>query len=185
MNPTDVPATADLCDPLREPAAAAAAGLRVLPPVFRDHGGVRRFCGPVRTVRCFEDNQAVKAAVASSGVASGPDGPVPCVLVVAGGGSLQRALLGGNLAATAAANGWAGVVLDGAVRDTAELAVCALGIRALGSTPLPCARGAAGASEGERDEPVLLQGVPVAPGEWLCADEDGIVVLPQRPAGAA
>jgi regulator of ribonuclease activity A len=177
----NVPATADLCDPLREPDAAAAAGLRVLPPLFRDYGGVRRFCGPVRTVRCFEDNRAVKAMVESPGTVDTPAGPVAQVLVVAGGGSVQRALLGGNLAAAAAANGWAGVLVDGAVRDTPELAACALGVRALASTPLPCARGAvAPAAAGV---PVQVQGVDIAPGEWLCADEDGIVVLPRRPDG--
>lgn len=174
-----IPATADLCDPLREPADATAAGLRVLPPLWRDYGGVRRFCGPVRTVRCFEDNRAVKAMVESPGSIDTPAGPVAQVLVVAGGGSVQRALLGGNLAVAAVANGWAGVVVDGAVRDTPELAGCALGVRALASTPLPCARVLP--AQGVADVPVQVQGVTIVPGEWLCADEDGIVVLPRRP----
>jgi regulator of ribonuclease activity A len=177
-----VPATADLCDPLREPAEAAAAGLRVLPPVWRDYGGVRRFCGPVRTVQCHEDNRAVKAMVESPGTVHTPTGPVAQVLVVAGGGSLQRALLGGNLAVAAAANGWAGVLVDGAVRDTVELAACALGVRALASTPLPCVR--VQPALARSDVPVQVQGVDIAPGDWLCADEDGIVVLPRRPEGA-
>jgi regulator of ribonuclease activity A len=175
-----VPATADLCDPLREPADAAAAGLRVLPPLWRDYGGVRRFCGPVRTVQCSEDNRAVKAMVESPGTVDTPDGPVAQVLVVAGGGRVQRALLGGNLAVAAAANGWAGVLVDGAVRDTAELAACTLAVRALAATPLPCAR--AQPAQAATDVPVRVQGVDILPGEWLCADEDGIVVLPRRPA---
>jgi regulator of ribonuclease activity A len=94
------------------------------------------------------------------------------VLVVDGGGSLRRALLGGNLGAAAASNGWAGVVVDGCVRDVAELALCQTGIRALASMPWPTEK----RGEGQRDVPVQIQGVWVRPGEWLYADEDGIVV---------
>jgi len=90
-----------------------------------------------------------------------------------GGGSLRRALLGGNLAAAAARNGWAGVVIDGCVRDVAELAASAIGIRALAAMPLPTDR----RNEGQRDVPVQIQGVPVRPGDWLYADADGIVVM--------
>ena len=176
---TTTPATADLCDPLREEAAAAAAGLRLLPPVFRDYGAVLRFHGPVRTVRCFEDNAAVKAALESPGWEQGPDGHRrPCVLVVAGGGSVRRALVGGNLAAAGVANGWAGIVVDGAVRDTPELAEAAIGVRALAASPMPCAR--LQPPNGEAGVPVQVQGQRIAPGEWLYADEDGIVVLPAR-----
>jgi regulator of ribonuclease activity A len=147
--------------------------------VFRDYGAVLRFHGPVRTVRCFEDNAAVKAALESPGWHTGADGHrVPCVLVVAGGGSVRRALVGGNLAAAGVANGWAGVVVDGAVRDVAELADAALGIRALASNPLPCQRQQP--PNGVADVPVQVQGQRIAPGEWLYADEDGIVVLPAR-----
>ena len=105
-----------------------------------------------------------------------PEGPVAlpdgAVLVVDGGGSLRRALLGGNLGAAAARNGWAGVVIDGCVRDVAELAVCNVGIRALACMPLPTER----RTEGLRDLAVQIQGVWVRPGDWLYADEDGIVV---------
>ena len=94
------------------------------------------------------------------------------VLVVDGGGSLRRALLGGNLGAAAARNGWAGVVIDGCVRDVAELRACEVGIRALASMPLPTER----KTEGLRDLAVQIQGVWVRPGDWLYADEDGIVV---------
>jgi len=100
------------------------------------------------------------------------------VLVVDGGGSLRRALVGGNLAAAAARNGWAGLVIDGCVRDVAELAQCDLGIRALALMPLPTER----RGEGQRDVLLQLQGVRVQPGDWLVADEDGIVVLTRRPA---
>ncbi len=154
-------ATCDLCDVHKNDSSGA---FRVLPPVFRDFGAQRRFAGPVSTVKCFEDNTLVKAAV---------DGPGEGrVLVVDGGASLRRALLGGNLGASAARNGWAGVVIDGCVRDVAELAQCNTGIRALAAIPLPTEK----RNEGQRDVAVQLQGVWVRPGDWLYADEDGVVV---------
>ena len=154
-------ATCDLCDEHKNDSSGA---FRVLPPVFKDFGAHKRFAGEVTTVKCFEDNTLVKAAVDSPGEGR--------VLVVDGGGSLRRALLGGNLGAAAARNGWAGVVIDGCVRDVAELAVCQTGIRALASMPLPTEK----RGEGQRDVGVQIQGVWVRPGDWLYADEDGIVV---------
>jgi regulator of ribonuclease activity A len=158
-----LPATCDLCDTHK---ADGSGEFRVLPPVFRSFGARPRFGGPVVTVKCFEDNTLVKAAVESSGEGR--------VLVVDGGASLRRALLGGNLAAAAARNGWAGIVIDGCVRDVAELNACDIGIRALALVPLPTER----RGEGQRDLPVQLQGVTIHPGEWLYADDDGIVVMP-------
>lgn len=154
-------ATCDFCDTHKNDTSGA---FRVLPPVFRDFGAVRKFCGPVATVKCHEDNSFVKEAVDSPGEGR--------VLVVDGGGSLRRALLGGNLGAAAAKNGWAGVVIDGCVRDVAELAGHQTGIRALASIPLPTEK----RSQGQRDVAVQVQGVWVRPGDWLYADEDGIVV---------
>jgi regulator of ribonuclease activity A len=154
-------ATCDLCDAHKNDASGA---FRVLPPVFREFGARHRFAGPVATVKCFEDNSFVKAAVDSPGHGR--------VLVVDGGGSLRRALLGGNLGAAAARNGWAGVVIDGCVRDVSELAQCQTGIRALASMPLPTEK----RNEGQRDLAVHIQGVWVRPGDWLYADEDGMVV---------
>ena len=156
-------ATGDLCDAHKGRSDGA---LRVLPPVFRDFGARTRFAGTVATVKCFEDNTAVKAALEEPGLGR--------VLVVAGGGSLQRALVGGLIAASAAKNGWAGVVVDGCVRDSAELAACDVGIRALALMPLPTER----RGQGLRDVPVQVQGVWVRPGEWIVADADGTVVLP-------
>lgn len=160
-------ATCDLCDTFK-----ADAGLRVLPPVFASYGGRARFCGPVATVKCFEDNSFVKAAVEAPGTLETPQGRIGRVLVVDGGGSMRRALLGGNLGAAAARNGWAGVVVDGCVRDVAELAASDVGIRALAPFPLPTAK----RNEGQADVPVQVQGVWVRPGDWLYADADGIVV---------
>lgn len=155
--------TCDLCDLHKNDSDGA---FRVLPPVFRDFGGVPRFAGRVATVKCIEDNTLVKAAVDSAGQGR--------VLVVDGGGSLRRALLGGNLAAAAAMNGWAGVVIDGCVRDVAELAAAQVGIRALAAMPLPTEK----RNEGQRDVAVQVQGVWVRPGDCLYADADGIVVMP-------
>ena len=162
-------ATCDLCDAHKNDTSG---DFRVFPPVFRDFGAVQKFAGPVVTVKCFEDNSLVKAAVDSIGTIDTPQGKVGQVLVVDGGGSLRRALLGGNLGAAAARNGWAGVVIDGCVRDTAELATHAVGIRALAAMPLPTEK----RNEGQAGVAVQVQGVWVRPGEWLYADEDGMVV---------
>jgi regulator of ribonuclease activity A len=158
--------TCDICDDFRDtPEAEASGRFIVLPPVFRDFGAQRHFNGPVSTVRCFEDNSLVKAAVDAPGQGR--------VLVVDGGGSLRHALLGGNLGAAAARNGWAGVLIDGCVRDVDELAVLPIGIRALAAVPRPPAK----RGEGQRDVPVRVQGLWVTPGMWLVADSDGAVLL--------
>ena len=153
--------TCDLCDPRK---ADTDGAFRVLPPVFSSFGGHAAFGGPVRTVRCFEDNTSVKALLESPGQGA--------VLVVDGGGSLRRALVGGNIAAAAARNGWAGVVVNGAVRDKAELAAAAVGLFARALIPMPSDRKAAG----QVDVPLQIEGTWVRPGDWLYADEDGLVV---------
>lgn len=158
-------ATCDLCD---EHKNDSDGDFRVLPPVFKDYGRRIKFSGQVSTVKCFEDNTLVKAAVDSPGLGR--------VLVVDGGASLRRALVGGNLGKAAAKNGWAGVIVDGCVRDSAELAECEVGIRALALMPLPTEK----RQEGQNDVAVQIQGVWVRPGDWLYADEDGIV-LASRP----
>lgn len=170
MNPSF--ATCDLCDAHKNDSSG---NFRVLPPVFRDYGSARKFAGPVVTVKCFEDNSLVKAAVDSVGFEETPSGRVGKVLVIDGGASLRRALLGGNLGAAAARNGWAGLVIDGCVRDVAELALLDVGIRALASMPLPTEK----RNEGQKNVPVQIQGVWVRPGDWLYADEDGIVLSAQ------
>jgi regulator of ribonuclease activity A len=154
-------ATCDLCDAHEEDLSGA---FRVLPPVFRDFGKAGRFAGPVATMRCIEDNSRIREAVNSPGEGR--------VLVVDGGGSLRRALVGGNLAAAAAKSGWAGIVVDGAVRDAAELAAAGIGVKALALVPMRSVK----RGEGQRDLAVVIRGVAVRPGDWLYADEDGIVV---------
>lgn len=150
-------ATADLCD-------AHIDHVQVCEPIFQAFGGRKAFHGPASTVRCFEDNSLIKEAVQSPGAGR--------VLVVDGGGSRRRALLGGNLGAAAVANGWTGVVLYGCVRDCAELAAQDLGVRALGSIPLRSEK----RGVGERDVPVRFAGVTFRPDDYVYVDEDGIVV---------
>ncbi len=162
MNEPAITSTCDLCDAHK---ADTSGAFRVLPPVFTAYGGRAAFSGRVSTVKCHEDNSLVKAALDEPGEGR--------VLVVDGGGSLRRALVGGNLAAAAARNGWAGVVVDGCVRDVAELAACEVGIRALALMPLPTEK----RNTGQRDVPVMVQGVTVRPGDWLCADADGMVLM--------
>jgi regulator of ribonuclease activity A len=154
-------ATCDLCDAHEQDLSGA---FRVLPPVFRDFGTAGRFAGRVATVRCMEDNSRIRDAVNSPGEGR--------VLVVDGGGSVRRALVGGNLAAAAAQNGWAGIVVDGAVRDLAELSASGIGVKALALMPMRSVK----RGEGQRELPVVIQGIPVRPGDWLYADEDGIVL---------
>jgi regulator of ribonuclease activity A len=157
MNTSTDFSTCDLCD-----LHKGEVGTRffVLPPFFRDYGGVHAFAGTVATVKCFEDNSLDEPGQGR-------------VLVVDGGASLRRALVGGNVAATAVKNGWAGVVIDGAVRDVAELAATKVGIRALALVPIPTEK----RQQGERDVAVQVQGVWIRPGDRLWADADGIVVL--------
>lgn len=151
--------TADLSD---EHEGAA----QVLRLQMRDLGGRKAFSGPIRTVRCHEDNSKVKAALATPGNGA--------VLVVDGGGSLNCALVGDMIAEGAVANGWAGVVVNGAVRDAAVLGGLDLGVKALGTMPLRSVR----RDLGETDVVVAFGGVIFTPGDRLYADADGVVVLP-------
>jgi regulator of ribonuclease activity A len=155
-------ATTDLCDD--HPELLENGSLAVLPPVFRHYGRRVRFAGPAVTLKVFEDNALVRATLETPG-----DGRV---LVIDGGGSLRRALVGGQLALLAQNNGWAGIVVDGCVRDTEELDACDVGIRALAAIPRRSARNGVG----ERDVRVQIAGVTVAPGHWVYADADGILV---------
>lgn len=131
---------------------------------FRQYGARARFAGPIATVRCFRDNALVRSRLGDSGEGR--------VLVVDGGASLSSALLGDMIAGAAVRNGWSGVVINGAVRDVAALRTLELGIKALGCNPRRSAKDRAG----EVDVPVLFGGAEFRPGDWLYADEDGIVI---------
>lgn len=149
--------TADLMDLLRP-------GLSSCDLQLRDYGARTRFAGRIRTVRCLDDNVLVRDLLNEPGELG--------VLVVDGGGSLHTALLGDVIGRAAADHGWAGVVINGAVRDVAALRTLPLGIRAAGSNP----RRSGKAGAGEVDVEVSFGGVTFVPGEDLVADEDGIVV---------
>ncbi|MCF4122963.1 ribonuclease E activity regulator RraA [Antribacter sp. KLBMP9083] len=150
-------ATADLYDEHGEALASLSLQLR-------DLGGVAEFSGPVRTVRCFEDNGLVRSVLATPG-----DG---AVLVVDGGGSLRSALMGDLMAASAIENGWAGVIIHGAVRDSVVLASLPLGVKALGTNP----RKSSKMGTGVVDVPVEIGGVVFRPGATVHADPDGVLV---------
>jgi regulator of ribonuclease activity A len=153
--------TCDFCD---DHKTNDSADFRVIPTVFQNYGARVKFAGPVLTVKCYEDNSHVKQAVESEGRGR--------VLVVDGSASMRRALLGGNLAAAAKRNGWAGIVIDGCARDASELAALEIGIRALALNPMPTDR----AGQGQTGLLIRIQGVPVKTGDWLYADQDGIVI---------
>ena len=160
MDLTPAPAaTADLVD--QHGAALASCDLQL-----RQYGGRTSFGGLVRTVRCHQDNTLVKQVLASPGHGQ--------VLVVDGGGSLHIALMGDLIAGLGVANGWAGVIINGAVRDVAVLRTLALGIKALGSNPRKSGKTGAG----ERDVPVSFGGITVRSGDQVTSDDDGIVVHP-------
>ena len=150
-------ATADLLD--ERPDAAVCS------VVFRQFGGVRSIDGEIATVRCFEDNVLVRQRVNEPGEGR--------VLVVDGGGSLRVALVGDNIASLARDNGWAGLIINGCVRDSAELRNLELGIKALDTHPKPSGK----AGDGEVDVPVTFGGVTFTPGARVASDDDGIVVL--------
>ena len=158
-------ATCDLCDTNEDKLADGS--LHVLPPIFRSFGRAIRFAGPARTLKVFEDNVLVRAALETPGEGS--------VLVVDGGGSLRCALVGGNLGQLAEKNGWAGILVYGCVRDSVELNACDVGIRALNTHPRRSFR----KGLGDKDLPVDIAGVIARPGDWIYADEDGVLVSTQ------
>jgi regulator of ribonuclease activity A len=149
--------TADLCD-------AFPSEVRLAHPLLRDYGALRRFSGPLETIKLFEDNTLVQQVLETPGRGR--------VLVVDGGGSLKCALLGGRLAGLAQANGWSGVVINGCVRDAQEISQIAVGIRALNTSP----RKSEKKGSGEKGTPVSFAGVTFSPGNFLYADGDGILI---------
>ncbi|QCQ17644.1 ribonuclease E activity regulator RraA [Microbacterium sp. RG1] len=150
-------ATADVYDERGEQLDSLALQLR-------DLGGRQAFDGPVRTVHCHRDNALVKTVLQTPG-----DG---AVLVVDGGGALESALVGDIIAGAAVDNGWAGIIVFGAVRDAAVLRTLPLGVKALGTNPRKSAKDGVG----EVDVPVEIAGVVFVPGHHVWADADGVLV---------
>ncbi|MBC3861580.1 ribonuclease E activity regulator RraA [Undibacterium jejuense] len=158
-------ATCDLCD--ANEGKLAIGALSVLPPIFHAYGAVSHFSGPASTLKLFEDNGMVRTVLETPGQGR--------VLVVDGGGSLRCALLGGNLGVLAQNNGWAGVIVHGCIRDVAEINACQIGVRALGVMPVRSVK----RGGGEHDVRVSIAGVAIHPGDWIYADQDGILISQQ------
>ncbi|NBD12274.1 MULTISPECIES: ribonuclease E activity regulator RraA [Corallococcus] len=162
MNDSSDFKTADLCD-----AHADTSRFQIADPGFLDYGGRRSFSGPISTVRAPEDNSRVRQALEEPGLGR--------VLVVDGGGSRRCALVGDVLAALGQKNGWAGVVVNGCIRDAEEVGRTDIGVKALGTHPLRSGK----RNEGQRDVEVRFAGVTFTPGHHLYADADGIVTSEQ------
>ena len=138
--------------------------LRSVSLQFLNLGGMSGFSGPIRTVRCFQDNALLKSLLSSPGEGA--------VLVIDGGGSLETALVGDIIAALAVDNGWAGLLVNGAVRDRIALGTLPIGVKALGSNPAKSTKTGAG----EVDVTVEIGGVQFIPGATVWCDDDGILV---------
>jgi len=151
-------ATADILDEHGDRASVCTV-------VFRQFGGRRVFEGSISTVRCDEDNVLMRRRLSEPGNGG--------VLVVDGGGSTHVALAGEKVASLARDNGWAGLVINGCVRDAAALSELDVGIKAIGTTP----RASGKAGLGEVDVPVMFGDVTFRPGDMLFSDEDGVVTL--------
>ena len=154
-------ATADLYDEYEEK-------LQIASPMFNDYGGNLKVCGPVSTVRVFEDNSLVRAALEEPGEGR--------VLVIDGGASLKCALLGDMLVELGKENDWAGIIVYGCIRDSAVIANIAIGVKALNTNP----RKSVKKGTGERDVSVDFADVIISPGDYIYADEDGVVISAER-----
>jgi regulator of ribonuclease activity A len=152
--------TPDICDDYPE--------VQVVEPGFQNFGGVDAFGGEVVTVKCFEDNSVVKEQVGKPGNG--------CVMVVDGGGSKRAALLGDMLAEKAADNGWAGLIIYGCIRDVDVIRKTELGVQALGTHPRKTDK----KGIGDLNVPVTFGGVTFKPGQYLYADNNGIVVSEKK-----
>ena len=159
-------ATCDICDAHEDKLATGV--LAVLPPLFRAFGKQLTFSGPAATLKVFEDNVLVRSALETAGAGR--------VLVIDGGGSLRCALVGGNLGVLAEKNGWAGVIVNGCIRDSEELNGCNIGVRALATHPQRSIR----KGVGDSDIRVSIGGVAIRPGDWIYADADGVLVAQEK-----
>ncbi|CAM9507005.1 unnamed protein product [Choristocarpus tenellus] len=143
--------------------------VQVAPNTFRDYGGTSRFSGWVETIKCLENNPLVRERLTTE------DGNGR-VLVVDGGGSIRCALMGDQLATAACENGWKGVIVNGAIRDSVEIGRLSFGCKALCSNPCKSKK----ISPGERDVPLTFAGLQFRPGQYVYCDEDGIVVSDKK-----
>ena len=158
-------ATADLCD--HNEAQIRDGQVRVVTPMFRSFGGRTSFHGQIATLKLFEDNSFVRKTLEQAGAGR--------VLVIDGGGSLRRALVGDQLAALGVKNDWAGIVVYGCIRDSAAIATMNIGLLALATHPQKTDK----KNVGEIDVAITFGGVTFHPGEHLYADQDGVLLAPQ------
>ncbi|MCK5391377.1 MAG: ribonuclease E activity regulator RraA [Deltaproteobacteria bacterium] len=149
--------TPDLCD-------AYPDLTRILEPIFKNYGGKTSFGGEIVTVKCFEDNSRVKENAGKAGQGK--------VMVVDGGGSLKKALLGDLIAETALNNEWEGFIIYGCIRDVEPISTMKIGVKALNSIPLKTQR----KGEGENNVRITFGGVTFNAGEYVYADTTGIIV---------
>ena len=152
--------TPDLCDQYPEL-------VQVLEPMLSNFGGREQFWGQIVTVKCFEDNSVVKQLVGTAGEGR--------VIVVDAAGSLRRACLGDMLAEQASQNGWAGLVIYGCIRDIDQIMATDIGVQALGVHPMKTEK----KGIGEQNIAVSFGGVTFHPGEYLYADNNGVIVAAQ------
>lgn len=149
--------TPDLCDQYGD-------AVQVLEPLFRHYGQLRQFGGKVATVKCFEDNSKVGELLSADG-----DGRI---LVVDGGASSRRSLLGDRLVAKAQQNNWAGILIYGFLRDVEDIAEMPMAVMAMGSIPRKTDK----RGEGRVNIPVRFAGVTISPGDYIYADASGIIL---------
>lgn len=149
--------TPDICDDFSDQ-------VRVLDSVFQSYGGLTSFFGEVVTIKSFEDNSVVKQLVGTPGKGR--------VIVMDGGGSLRRAILGDMLAEQAADNGWSGLVIYGCIRDCVEVSNTRIGVKALNTHPKKTDK----RGLGDLNVPVTFAGQTIKPGDWVYCDGNGIVV---------
>ena len=151
----------DLCDEFAE-------FVRVVTPMFNNYGGKTSFGGEMVTVKCHEDNSLVAGFVEEPGAGK--------VLVVDGGGSLRCGLLGDNLANKAAENDWEGIIVYGCIRDVDEIRKISLGVQALATNPMKSVKRGVGVA----GEVVTFGGVSFFPGEYIYADNNGVIVSTKK-----
>ncbi len=149
--------TADLCDAFDDKVSVVA-------PMFRGYGGRSSFGGPISTLKLFEDNSLVRQALETRGEGR--------VLVIDGGGSMRCALVGDQLARLGVDNGWAGIIVNGCIRDAKAIGAMDIGVFALGTHPRKTVK----RNVGETDVPVTFGGVTFRSGQYVYADEDGVIL---------
>jgi regulator of ribonuclease activity A len=157
--------TPDLCD---EFESELGKSVRVVAPMFQRYGARSSFAGEIVTLKVFEDNSLVREAFTANGQGK--------VLVIDGGGSLRCALVGDQIAILAAKNAWEGVVVYGCIRDSGDINGIDIGVRALNTHPQKSIK----KGVGDQNIAVTFGGVTFNPGEFLYADEDGVIVSSKK-----